>query len=115
MIQPTLSTLKAHESQRTLKSKGASFANKLVSATATSSKTEKVATSLPENVKHEATQVELPSEENSRQSASTIISRRKSNRRRSYTSLLMTGSKVGAYRVLVTPLFLFVDFNHTYT
>ncbi|TQD90922.1 hypothetical protein C1H46_023525 [Malus baccata] len=56
-IMPTLSTLKARESQRTLKSKGASGPNKLVSATATSSKTEKVGTtSLPENVKHEATQ-----------------------------------------------------------
>ncbi|CAN6684195.1 unnamed protein product [Malus baccata var. baccata] len=94
-IMPTLSTLKARESQRTLKSKGASGPNKLVSATATSSKTEKVGTtSLPENVKHEATQGELPSEANCSQSASTIISRRKSNRRRSYTSLLMTGSKL---------------------
>ncbi|KAB2636919.1 cyclin-B3-1 [Pyrus ussuriensis x Pyrus communis] len=82
-------SVRARESQRTLKSKGASRPNKLVSATATSSKTEKVATSLPENVKHEATQGELPSEANCSQSASTI----KSNRRRSYTSLLMTGSK----------------------
>ncbi|KAM1004090.1 hypothetical protein EV1_004283 [Malus domestica] len=99
-VRPTLSTLKAHESQRTLKSKGASGPNKLVSAAATSSKTEKVITAfLPDNVKHEATQVELPSEENSRQSASTIISRRKSNRRRSYTSLLMTGSKLLEERV----------------
>ncbi|KAM1796276.1 hypothetical protein ACFX11_036532 [Malus domestica] len=98
-IQPTLSTLKARESQRTLKSKGASGPNKLVSATATSSKTEKVATSsLPENVKHEATQGELPSEANCSQSASTIISRRKSNRR-SYTSLLMTGSRLLEDRV----------------
>ncbi|XP_050147496.1 putative cyclin-B3-1 [Malus sylvestris] len=66
--QPTLSTLKACESQRSLKSKGASGPNKLVSATATSSKTEKVVTSsLPENIKHEkheATQGELPSESN---------------------------------------------------
>ncbi|TQD90920.1 hypothetical protein C1H46_023523 [Malus baccata] len=78
-INPTLSTLKARESQRTLKSKGASGPNKLVSATATSSKTEKVATSsLPENTKHEkheATQGELPSGANCSQSASTIISR----------------------------------------
>ncbi|XP_048430001.1 putative cyclin-B3-1 isoform X5 [Pyrus x bretschneideri] len=99
-VRPTLSTLKAHELQRTLKSKGASGPNKLVSAAATSSKTEKVVMAfLPDNVKHEATQVELPSEENSRQSASTIISRRKSNRRRSYTSLLMTGSKLLEERV----------------
>ncbi|KAB2601862.1 cyclin-B3-1 [Pyrus ussuriensis x Pyrus communis] len=99
-VRPTLSTLKAHESQRTLKSKGASGPNKLVSAAATSSKTEKVVMAfLPDNVKHEATQVELPSEQNSRQSASTIISRRKSNRRRSYTSLLMTGSKLLEERV----------------
>ncbi|KAM1383733.1 hypothetical protein ACFX2F_036036 [Malus domestica] len=96
--QPTLSTLKARELQRSLKSKGASGPNKLVSATATSSKTEKVVTSsLPENIKHEkheATQGELPSESNCSQSASPIISRVKSNRRRSYTSLLMTGSKL---------------------
>ncbi|CAN6683836.1 unnamed protein product [Malus baccata var. baccata] len=99
-VRPTLSTLKARESQRTLKSKGASGPNKLVSATATSSKTEKVATSsLPENVKHEATQGELPSEANCSQSASTIISRRKSYRRRSYTSLLMTGSRLLEDRV----------------
>ncbi|CAN6689085.1 unnamed protein product [Malus baccata var. baccata] len=99
-VRPTLSTLKAHESQRTLKSKGTSGPNKLVSAAATSSKTEKVVTAfLPDNVKHEATQVELPSVENSRQSASIIISRRKSNRRRSYTSLLMTGSKLLEERV----------------
>ncbi|KAB2637070.1 LRR receptor-like serine/threonine-protein kinase GSO1 [Pyrus ussuriensis x Pyrus communis] len=96
-VRSTLSTLKVRESQRTLKSKGASRPNKLVSATATSSKTEKVATSLPENVKHEATQGELPSEANCSQSASTIISRRKSNRRTSYTSLLMTGSKIYQY------------------
>ncbi|XP_070678804.1 putative cyclin-B3-1 isoform X1 [Malus domestica] len=99
-VRPTVSTLKARESQRTLKSKGASGPNKLVSATATSSKTDKVATSsLPENVKHEATQGELPSEANCSQSASTIISRRKSNRRRSYTSLLMTGSRLLEDRV----------------
>ncbi|KAB2636923.1 cyclin-B3-1 [Pyrus ussuriensis x Pyrus communis] len=89
LLRNRVSDIFAHESQRTLISKGASRPNKLVSATATSSKTEKVATSLPENFKHEATQGELPSEANCSQSASTI----KSNRRRSYTSLLMTGSK----------------------
>ncbi|BFG28647.1 hypothetical protein CerSpe_149210 [Prunus speciosa] len=95
-VRPILkSTLNTSESQRTLKSKCASGPKKLVSATATSSKTEKVVTSfLPENVKHDSTQGELPSDGKCSHSASSIISRRNSNRRRSYTSLLMTGSKL---------------------
>ncbi|XP_008226154.1 PREDICTED: putative cyclin-B3-1 [Prunus mume] len=95
-VRPILkSTLNTSESQRTLKSKCASGPKKLVSANATSSKTEKVVTSfLPENVKHDSTQGELPSDGKCSHSASSIISRRNSNRRRSYTSLLMTGSKL---------------------
>lgn len=107
VIQPILkSTLNTSESQRTLKSKCASGPKKLVSATATSSKTEKVVTSfLPENVKHDSTQGELPSDGKCSHSVSSTISRRNSNRRRSYTSLLMTGSKVGAYRIpILLPL-----------
>ncbi|XP_034211893.1 putative cyclin-B3-1 isoform X2 [Prunus dulcis] len=95
-VRPILkSTLNTSESQRTLKSKCASGPKKLVSATATSSKTEKVVTSfLPENVKHDSTQGELPSDGKCSHSVSSTISRRNSNRRRSYTSLLMTGSKL---------------------
>ncbi|CAB4276960.1 unnamed protein product [Prunus armeniaca] len=95
-VRPILkSTLNTSESQRTLKLKCASGPKKLVSANATSSKTEKVVTSfLPENVKHDSTQGELPSDGKCSHSASSIISRRNSNRRRSYTSLLMTGSKL---------------------
>ncbi|KAI5332551.1 hypothetical protein L3X38_022680 [Prunus dulcis] len=95
-VRPILkSTLNTSESQRTLKSKCSSGPKKLVSATATSSKTEKVVTSfLPENVKHDSTQGELPSDGKCSHSVSSTISRRNSNRRRSYTSLLMTGSKL---------------------
>ncbi|CAL9016498.1 unnamed protein product [Prunus brigantina] len=95
-VRPILkSTLNTSGSQRTLKSKCASGPKKLVSATATSSKTEKVVTSfLPENLKHDSTQGELPSDGKCSHSVSSIISRRNSNRRRSYTSLLMTGSKL---------------------
>lgn len=84
---------------------------KLASVTATTSKTQKAVESvLAENVKQETTQGEVPTDGNCSQTASDIISRRNSNRRRSYTSLLMTGSKVGAYCNLIMPLFLFCEY-----
>lgn len=104
------STLKALESQG-MQPKYTSGPNKLASVTATTSKTQKAVESvLAENDKQETTQGEVPTDGNCSKTTSDIISRRNSNRRRSYTSLLMTGSKVGADCNLIMPLFLFGEY-----
>ncbi|XP_062012118.1 putative cyclin-B3-1 isoform X1 [Rosa rugosa] len=95
----TKSTLKVPES-RGMQPKYTSGPNKLASVTATTSKTQKaVEFVIAEDVKQETTQGEVPSDGNCSKTASDIISRRNSSRRRSYTSLLMTGSKLLEERV----------------
>ncbi|KAM5586865.1 putative cyclin-B3-1 [Rosa sericea] len=95
----TKSTLKVSES-RGIQSKYTSGPNKLASVTTTTSKTQKaVEFIIAEDVKQETTQGEVPSDGNCSKTASDIISRRNSSRRRSYTSLLMTGSKLLEERV----------------
>ncbi|XP_057949034.1 putative cyclin-B3-1 isoform X2 [Malania oleifera] len=95
------SSLSTSSFQRTSKSNSTSGSNKLLSVAAISSKKREAVTStLPENavsvVPHEPTQGELPSNGNNDTStkASYVIARRKSNRRSSFTSLLVTGSKL---------------------
>lgn len=108
MIQPNVkTTLQATHAQRTLKSKNISNLNKstFVAAISSKNKEEAVASSLSENtalvVPHEATRGQLQSDGNGYPStASDIIAKRKSNRRRSFTSLLMARSKVEAYCII---------------
>ncbi|XP_024159245.1 putative cyclin-B3-1 isoform X1 [Rosa chinensis] len=95
----TKSTLKVPKSGG-MQPKYTSGPNKLASVTATKSKTQKaVEFVIAEDVKQETTQGEVPSDGNCSKTASDIISRRNSSRRRSYTSLLMTGSKLLEERV----------------
>nr|XP_011468840.1 PREDICTED: putative cyclin-B3-1 isoform X3 [Fragaria vesca subsp. vesca] len=90
----TKSTLKVPES-RGMQPKYTRGPNNVASVTATTSKTQKaVEFVIAEDVKQETTQGEVPSAGNCCKTASDIISRRNSNRRRSYTSLLMTGPKL---------------------
>ncbi|XP_027909431.1 putative cyclin-B3-1 [Vigna unguiculata] len=109
-------TLKASIAQRTLKSKSISAQSKLESIFATSSQNksisaqnklestsatlsqekESVSLSLPGNgstVSDDANQRHLPSESTLRTDLSEIIPRKKSSRRKSYTSSLIEGSK----------------------
>lgn len=77
--------------------------------------------SLPEQIglvgPHQPAQGELPPDGNANTSTnpSDINYRRKSNRRRSFTSSLMARSKVGwAYCILGVPLFLSCEFPHNW-
>ncbi|KAL5813310.1 hypothetical protein ACOSQ3_028260 [Xanthoceras sorbifolium] len=95
-------TSMASNAQGTLKSKIQSGVNKPISVAAISSKNKKevIRPSLPEDivsmVSHEVAQGKPSSDGNSNASAdsSDIVPKRKSNRRRSYTSLLMASSKL---------------------
>ena len=125
MIQPTVkTTLQATLAQRTLKSKNILNINKSTSVAAISSKNkeEAVTFSISENaaivvpyeatqgqlpsagaavvVPHEATQGQLPPDGNGNPSTVSDVIPKKSKRRRSYTSLLMAGSKVEAYYII---------------
>ncbi|XP_062168522.1 putative cyclin-B3-1 isoform X2 [Alnus glutinosa] len=94
-------TLQATQARRTSKSKNTSDLKKQRSVAAISSKNKEdaVASSLPENiaivVPHEAAQGQLSSDaDGNPRTVSDIIARRKSDRRRSYTSSLMARSKL---------------------
>ncbi|XP_045803075.1 putative cyclin-B3-1 isoform X2 [Trifolium pratense] len=94
-------TLKASTSQRTLKSKSISGENISKPTTAIASKDEaKVSSSLPENssvvVSDDANQTHLPSEGESslKTDLSELIPRKRSSRRKSYTTSLMEKSKI---------------------
>lgn len=107
MIQPTVkTTLQATLAQRTLKSKNILNINKSTSVAAISSKNkeEAVTSSISENaaivVPYEATQGQLPPDGNGNPSTVSDVIPKKSKRRRSYTSLLMAGSKVEAYYII---------------
>ncbi|KAM4080389.1 hypothetical protein ACJW30_11G012200 [Castanea mollissima] len=118
-VRPTVkTTLQATLAQRTLKSKNILNINKSTSVAANSSKNkeEAVTSSISENaavvvpyeatqgqlpsagaavvVPHEATQGQLPSDGNGNPSTVSDVIPKKSKRRRSYTSLLMAGSKL---------------------
>ncbi|KAL0009463.1 hypothetical protein SO802_010965 [Lithocarpus litseifolius] len=118
-VRPTVkTTLQATLAQRTLKSKNILNINKSTSVAAISSKNkeEALTSSISENaavvvlyeatqgqlpsdgaagvVPHEATQGQLPSDGNGNPSTVSDAIPRKSKRRRSYTSLLMAGSKL---------------------
>ncbi|KAE8124505.1 hypothetical protein FH972_019383 [Carpinus fangiana] len=101
-IRPILKTmLQATQAHRTLKSKNTSDLNKRRSVAAISSKNKEVAvaSSLPENIaiviSHEAAQGQLSSDADANPGTiSDITSRRKSDRRKSYTSSLMARSKL---------------------
>jgi hypothetical protein len=109
MIQPIVkTTLQATQARRTSKSKNTSDLKKQRSVAAISSKNKEdaVASSLPENiaivVPHEAAQGQLSSDaDGNPRTVSDIIARRKSDRRRSYTSSLMARSKVEACHILI--------------
>ena len=68
---------------------------------------EAVTSSISENVvvPHEATQGQLPSDGSGNPSTVLDVISRKSKLRRSYTSLLMAGSKVEAYSLYFTNVF----------
>ena len=104
-IQPTLrTTVKTSnaQTQRTLKSKRASVLGKSVSGAAISSKNKEKpeSSSLPEHIglagPHQPAEGELPPDgiANTSTKTSDISNRRKSDRRRSFTSSLMARSKV---------------------
>ncbi|KAL4597851.1 hypothetical protein ACB092_11G018100 [Castanea dentata] len=118
-VRPTVkTTLQATLAQRTLKSKNILNIKKSTSVAANSSKNkeEAVTSSISENaavvvpyeatqgqlpsagaavvVPHEATQGQLPSDGNGNPSTVSDVIPKKSKRRRSYTSLLMAGSKL---------------------
>ncbi|XP_059441345.1 putative cyclin-B3-1 [Corylus avellana] len=101
-IRPILkTTLQTTQAQRTSKSKNTSDLNKQRSVAAISSKNKEVAvsSSIPENIAivipHEAAQGQLSSDSDGNpRTISDIISRRKSDRRKSYTSSLMARSKL---------------------
>jgi cyclin B len=98
LVQPILKTEINHKTSR---SKCISSSNKSECIAAISSKKKESAASCPENmplVAHEEVTQGEPSPDSNNKSAadnkSNVITIRKSSRRRSYTSLLMTGSKV---------------------
>ncbi|KAK4594969.1 hypothetical protein RGQ29_018630 [Quercus rubra] len=100
-VRPTVkTTLQATLAQRTLKSKNILNINKSTSVAAISSKNkeEAVTSSISENaaivVPYEATQGQLPPDGNGNPSTVSDVIPKKSKRRRSYTSLLMAGSKL---------------------
>ncbi|KAK7313736.1 hypothetical protein VNO77_38931 [Canavalia gladiata] len=100
-LQPIVkTTLKASTAQRTLKSKSIPGQNKPTSTAAMSSQDEETVLSLPENgsttVSDDANQRHLPSddgESNLRTDLSGFIPRKKSSRRKSYTTSLIERSK----------------------
>lgn len=107
MVQTNVkTTLQATLAQRTSKSKNILHINKSASVAVVSSKNkeEAVTSSISENaavvVPHEATQGQLPSDGNGNPSTVSDVIPRKSKRRRSYTSLLMAGSKVDACYII---------------
>ncbi|XP_048325412.2 putative cyclin-B3-1 isoform X2 [Ziziphus jujuba] len=95
-IRPIVkTTLKASNAKRNMKSQNTSGPDKLINVASTSSKKRVVAkSSVSENIVHEATCTELPSDRNCKPSTSDTTGMGKSNRRRSYTSLLMGRSKL---------------------
>ncbi|GAV84561.1 Cyclin_N domain-containing protein/Cyclin_C domain-containing protein, partial [Cephalotus follicularis] len=101
-IKPIVkATLRVSNSQRTSKSKCLSALSKSKSVVSISSKEEEILTSfLQENIALKASDEAIkgqPSSDgsmNPSKSTSDVISRKKSNRRRSYTSLLMERSKI---------------------
>jgi cyclin B len=109
LIQPILKTeINASGHHKTSRSKCISSLNKSKSVAPISSKKKKPVTSFPENmplvIANEVTQGEPSSDNNKMSSAnhkSDVITIGKSSRRRSYTSLLMTRSKVWNYFIVV--------------
>ena len=109
LIQPILKTeINASGHHKTSRSKCISSLSKSKSIAPISSKKKKPVTSFPENmplvIANEVTQGE-PSSDNNKMSGanhkSDVITIGKSSRRRSYTSLLMTRSKVWNYFIVV--------------
>lgn len=107
-VQPIVKmTFIGPSAKGTSKSKRLSSLNKSKTVAASKKKEKVVRSSLPENiasvVSHETTQGKPLTDGNTNPSAdsSDNMARRKSDRRRSYTSLLMARSKVGVCCILV--------------
>lgn len=96
MIQPIVkTTIKASRANLNTKSNPKTGMNKSVTAVMTLSKSkEPEASSHCENITQESICVQLLSDGNSKPSTSATVTKKSSRRRRSYTSLLVEGSKV---------------------
>lgn len=96
MLQPIVkTTVKASDAKLNTKSKPTTGPNKLVTLVTTLSKNKEPETSsLCENITQESIHEQLPSDGDFKPSTSDIVTKKSSRRRRSYTSLLVEGSKV---------------------
>lgn len=96
VIQPVGKTaLKTSDPQRNTKSNLTRDPEKLVTVAKTISKNkEAVTSSLCENITQESIPGQLPADGDCKPSTSDITTKKSTRRRRSYTSLLMEGSKV---------------------